>query len=154
MNIIQHIQAQVSRAVAEHYHAEVLPETVLVNATPPEFTGQYSVVVFPFVKLAGKAPDAVANDIGAFVQAQLPAVKAFNVVKGFLNIEVDAAYWHAFLQEVLHNPGFGRSHRARHHYHHPPPRFSRRRERGDHKQAFRSAQGATEGRSAAPHLCA
>ena len=108
MNIIQHIQAQVSRAVAEHYHAEVLPEAVLVNATPPEFTGHYSVVVFPFVKLAGKAPDAVANDIGAFVQAQLPAVKAFNVVKGFLNIEVDAAYWHAFLDGVLHNPGFGR----------------------------------------------
>ncbi len=108
MNIIQHIQTQVSLAVAECYNAAVTPELVLVNATPPEFTGHYSVVVFPFVKLAGKAPDAVANDIGAFLQANLPAVKAFNVVKGFLNIEVDAAYWHAFLDEVLHNPGFGR----------------------------------------------
>ncbi len=108
MQLIESIQSQVSKAVEALYQSTIPSESVLVNTTPPEFAGQYSVVVFPFVKWAGKAPDAVANEIGAHLLAQIPEIKAFNVVKGFLNLEIGSTYWHDFLSKTVGNPHYGR----------------------------------------------
>lgn len=108
MNIINIFQTAVAQAVETLYGEPTEPGKVQVNPTPANFTGDYSVVIFPFVKLAKKAPDVVANEIGALLQEQLPDVKAFNVVKGFLNLEVADSYWQGFLQAVTEDPHYGR----------------------------------------------
>ncbi len=108
MNIIEKLQAAVAQAVEQLYGEATEPSKVLINTIPPDFTGDYSVVVFPFVKAAKKSPDAAASEIGAVLEQNVPEIKSFNVVKGFLNLEISDAYWHSFLQSTSDNPAFGR----------------------------------------------
>lgn len=107
-NIVSILQDAVAKAVAELYGEATDPAKVQVNTTPSEFTGDYSVVIFPFVKIAKKAPDAAAAEIGAHVQDNISEILSFNVVKGFLNLEISDAYWQQFLQETATAPDFGR----------------------------------------------
>ncbi|MEO6758046.1 MAG: arginine--tRNA ligase, partial [Saprospiraceae bacterium] len=104
MKIVSIFQNAVAQAVERLYGEPVDLNKVQVNPTPPDFTGDYSVVIFPFVKLAKKAPDVVAAEIGSFLQERLPQVKVYNVVKGFLNLEIVDAFWLDFLQSVVMNP--------------------------------------------------
>jgi arginyl-tRNA synthetase len=99
--MVEQIKQQVAAAVA-HLYGE-MPDSSKIQVTPTssEFVGDYTVVVFPFVKAARKSPDAVGAEIGTLVQQALPAISAFNVIKGFLNLALGADYWHQFLGEVL-----------------------------------------------------
>jgi arginyl-tRNA synthetase len=108
MSIITIVQNAVAQAVEQLYGEPTDPAKVLVNTTPPGFTGDYSVVVFPFVKISKKSPDAAAAEIGALVQEKVGAIRAHNVVKGFLNLEIDDAYWHSFLNDVALHTDFGK----------------------------------------------
>jgi arginyl-tRNA synthetase len=107
-NIISTLQNAVAQAVEKLYGEATEAAKVQVNPTPPDFAGDYSVVVFPFVKIAKKAPDAAATEIGEFLKKNVAEIKSFNVVKGFLNLEISDAYWQSFLQSVSANSDFGR----------------------------------------------
>ena len=108
MNITSTLQNAVAQAVEQLYGEKPEVAKVLINPTPPDFTGDYSVVIFPFVKLAKKSPDAAAMEIGEFLQKNVAEIRAYNVVKGFLNLEISNNYWQGFLQSVVSNPSFGR----------------------------------------------
>ncbi len=108
MNIINTLQSAVAQAVEQLYGEATDASKVLVNTTPADFTGDYSVVIFPFVKVAKKSPDVAAAEIGAALQQNVPEIKAFNVVKGFLNLEISDVYWHNFLQSLGSDPQYGR----------------------------------------------
>lgn len=108
MNIISSIQNAVAQAVAHLYSEVTDPGKVLVNPTPPDFIGDYSVVIFPFVKVAKKSPDVAAAEIGAWVAQNVAEVQGFNVVKGFLNLEISDLYWKGFLQSLDAAPDYGR----------------------------------------------
>jgi arginyl-tRNA synthetase len=107
-NIVSILQHAVAAAVTELYGEPTDAAKVQVNTTPADFTGDYSVVIFPFVKVAKKAPDTAAAEIGAFLQERVSEIRAFNVVKGFLNLEISDVYWQQFLQATAANPDFGR----------------------------------------------
>jgi arginyl-tRNA synthetase len=68
--------------------------------TRPEFEGDVTINVFPFLKLSGKGPEQTAQAIGEHLVAHVPVVERFNVVKGFLNIVIGDAYWLGFLREA------------------------------------------------------
>jgi len=108
MNIVSTLQKAVAQAVEHLYGESTDPGKVLVNPTPPDFTGDYSVVIFPFVKIAKKSPDAAAAELGEYLSKTLPDIKGFNVVKGFLNLEIGDAYWQSLLQFVVADAAFGR----------------------------------------------
>lgn len=108
MNIVSTLQKAVAQAVEQLYGEVTDPAKVLVNPTPPDFTGDYSVVIFPFVKISKKSPDLAASEIGEYVAKNIPEIKGHNVVKGFLNLEISDSYWQGFLQSVATNPDFGR----------------------------------------------
>ena len=108
MTILETLQNAVAQAVQQLYGEGVEASSVQVNATPAEFTGDYTVVIFPYVRLARKAPDVAGAEIGAFLEKNIPEVQAFNVIKGFLNLELSASYWQAFLQKILADKDFGR----------------------------------------------
>jgi arginyl-tRNA synthetase len=108
MDIISSFQNAVSEAVDQLYGHTVEPASVQVQPTSADFSGDYTIVVFPYVKAGRKAPDAVGAEIGAYVQGKLPFISDFNVIKGFLNLELSPAYWQAFLAGMLTKPGFGR----------------------------------------------
>lgn len=64
-----------------------------VQTTRAEFEGERTIVVFPFVRLAKKSPEATAEDIGNYLKENVEDVVAFQVVKGFLNLSISDSYW-------------------------------------------------------------
>ena len=105
--IEQNIQKAVSSALNKLYNIEVVPETVVLQTTKKEFTGDYTVVVFPYVKQARKSPEMVANELGAAVKEMVDEVSDFNVIKGFLNFSVSDSYWAGFVNECNGNESYG-----------------------------------------------
>lgn len=75
-------------------------EAFTFQATRPEFEGDVTINVFPFLKVSGKGPEPTAQAIGEHLQANVDVVERFNVVKGFLNIKIADSYWLGFLKEV------------------------------------------------------
>lgn len=107
MNIVSIIQQGVIQGALQLYNLEINAEDVPLNTTRKEFEGDYTLVVFPFTKHVKKNPEAIGNELGAYVVEHVQYIKAYNVIKGFLNLVVDDQYWHDFLQDIYDNPQFG-----------------------------------------------
>ena len=105
--IEQKLQQAVADALNRLYSLEVSPDTVVLQATKKEFTGDYTVVVFPYVKQARRSPEQVANELGAMVKESVSEVAGFNVIKGFLNFEIADNYWVDFVSEKNLDTSFG-----------------------------------------------
>ena len=115
------IAAALKDVLKELYNLDIEIDKSLVQKTRKEFEGDFTIVVFPYVKAARKAPDAVANEIGAKLQEKLNAfttadgvhgsISAFNVVKGFLNIKLSGAFWTHTLEEIAARPDYGQRRR-------------------------------------------
>lgn len=101
------LQQAVSSALRSLYNIEAAPETVVLQSTKKEFVGDYTVVVFPYVKQARKSPEMVANELGAAVNELVDEVSGFNVIKGFLNFSVADGYWAKFVEERVGDTGYG-----------------------------------------------
>ena len=81
---------------------------VQLQETRAEFEGQLTLVVFPFLKMSKKAPEATAQEIGEQLVAKVPEViSKFNVIKGFLNLTINPAQWIELLESIQQNPTFG-----------------------------------------------
>ena len=108
---------KVQEAVKNLYGVEITPAQVQFQKTRAEFEGDITLVVFPFVKAARKAPAQVAQEVGealcgssAVVQdgsASFNIVEKYNAVQGFLNLSIAQSYWIEQLQEIAQNDSFG-----------------------------------------------
>ncbi len=107
-NVIQIIQDKVSEAVQELYQTDFPATQVPVNTTRKEFEGDYTVVVFPFTKAARKGPEAIAQEIGEYLEGAVAEIERFNVVKGFLNLVVSDDYWKNFLLDMATEEEYGK----------------------------------------------
>ena len=107
MSIDKVISSAVANAVKALYDIEVSADSIVPQATRKEFEGNLTIVVFPFVKAARKAPEAVAAEIGQWLVESEPAVEKFNVVKGFLNIVITPTYWNSVLESIETAPHYG-----------------------------------------------
>lgn len=107
MSIDNIIAQAVSKAVKELYGIDTPAESIVPQATRKEFEGNLTVVVFPWVKAARKAPDAVGKEIGEWLEVNEEAVEKFNVVKGFLNITVAPKFWNSVLSHIAETPDYG-----------------------------------------------
>ena len=100
MDLIQQLTEGVISGVQELYGEAPDSGKVNLSVTRKEFEGDYTVVVFPFTKLAKKKPEQIGEELGQYMVNNLPNVSAFNVIKGFLNLSVDDAYWINYLNVV------------------------------------------------------
>ena len=96
---------KVQEAVKNLYGIEVTEQQVQLQKTRPEFEGDITLVVFPFVKAARKAPAQVATEIGEALQGDL--VEKFNAVQGFLNLSIAQTYWLEQLQTIANTENYG-----------------------------------------------
>lgn len=96
---------KVQEAVKNLYGIEVSEQQVQLQKTRPEFEGDITLVVFPFVKAARKAPAQVAAEIGEALQGDL--VEKFNAVQGFLNLSIAQTYWLEQLQTIANTDNYG-----------------------------------------------
>ena len=104
MNLITLLKQTTSASLDSLYQVKIQPEQVLVNATKPEFEGDYTIVLFAFVKQLGKNPEVVGNELGNAMQKALPTIiTEFNIVKGFLNFTISNDYWFEFIKNLSPN---------------------------------------------------
>jgi arginyl-tRNA synthetase len=110
MSVVNRIKETAASSIHQLYGSSVVPEQVLVNQTKPEFEGDYTVVLFAFVKELKKSPEQLGQELGTEMVARFPELfTSYNVVKGFLNLTINASYWSQFLGNQYHNQQFGHS---------------------------------------------
>ena len=89
------------------YGQEVPAAQVQLQKTKKEFEGHLTLVVFPFLRLSKKTPEQTAQEIGEYLLANEPAVAAFNVIKGFLNLTVASSAWIELLNDIQADAQYG-----------------------------------------------
>lgn len=94
------LQKAVSEALKNLYNIDTPAENVVLQKTKKEFSGDYTIVVFPFVKQARKSPEMVAGELGEAVKNMLEEVSDYNVIKGFLNFTVSDGYWTSYADSI------------------------------------------------------
>lgn len=97
---------QVKEAVKNLYGVDAEDKMVQLQKTRPEFEGNITVVVFPFVKAARKAPAQVAEEIGQQLLTS-PVVAKFNAVQGFLNLTIADTFWLEQLEIIAQDAHYG-----------------------------------------------
>ena len=108
MEIASKITTAVQAVIEELYGVQVPEKMVQLQETRAEFEGQLTLVVFPFLKMSKKAPEATAQEIGEQLVVRVPEViSKFNVIKGFLNLVINPAQWIELLESIQQNPTFG-----------------------------------------------
>ena len=108
MSVVLQIKEATAKAINHLYGIEIPPQEILVNETKPEFEGDYTVVLFAFVKQLKKSPDLLGQELGDYLAAQDSTLfSAYNVIKGFLNLSITETHWFNFLQGAYTNHHFG-----------------------------------------------
>lgn len=107
MTIESIIAEGVVKAVKELYGADVQADKVMPSATRKDFEGDFTVMVFPLVRMSHKSPEETGTEIGEWMTKNVPAIEKFNVVKGFLNLSVSATYWLNLLHGIAADPDWG-----------------------------------------------
>lgn len=100
MKIEDKLTESVLRGVKELYGADVPAKMVQIQKTKKEFEGHLTLVVFPFLKISKKGPEQTAQEIGEYLKQNEPAVSAYNVIKGFLNLTVASDVWVELLNRI------------------------------------------------------
>jgi arginyl-tRNA synthetase len=99
MNILTTLVEKTQEAITQLYG---LSDTnISFEQTNSKFDGDLTFVVFPYLKHSKKRPEDTAKEIGDYIFNKMKAIKSFNVVKGFLNIEFSDDYWLNVLQSRI-----------------------------------------------------
>lgn len=104
----QLLSVQVAGAVKELFGSAIDPASVTFQKTNPQFEGDITLVVFPYVKMAGKSPEQTGQLIGEYLQKNVSEVASWNVVKGFLNVVINSKYWIETFVHLKHDETWGR----------------------------------------------
>src|ERR1022692_4526413 len=92
--------------------ASVTISMISVSQTKPEFTGDYTIVLFPFLKLLKQKPDAIGNQLGDYLLEKTELFTSYEIVSGFLNLTVRDRYWVSFLMNHFTDTLFGQKCKA------------------------------------------
>jgi len=101
------LQNKTCEAIQNLYGSAVELQTIQVQQTKKEFDGDLTIVIFPLLRASKKGPEQTAEEIGKYLLEQVAEVSSYNVIKGFLNIEISPSYWFSSLNAAIENPTFG-----------------------------------------------
>lgn len=107
MTIEQQLFTVIEAGISELYGVSVTKEQIQIQKTKKEFQGHFTLVVFPLLRISKKSPEQTAQEIGEYLQLHSPVVASFNVIKGFLNLEIAGSRWIALLSELNSKPAYG-----------------------------------------------
>ena len=105
MNIYSTLTKNISEALHHLYGVQI--NDFEFQATRKEFSGDITLVVFPLLRHIKGNPVAIGESVGEFLVGKIDEVKGFNVVKGFLNIELSDSYFLSFLNSALNDTQYG-----------------------------------------------
>jgi arginyl-tRNA synthetase len=109
MSIVKSLQKSTVESLTALFNQPFTEKDFQVNATKPEFEGDYTVVLFSLVKSLKLSPDAIGNQLGTHLITNYPDLfTAYNIIKGFLNLTVADKYWMEVLQKNYNDICFGK----------------------------------------------
>jgi arginyl-tRNA synthetase len=104
------IKQTTANALQALYGVAIPASSIQVNTTKPEFDGDYTVVLFGFVKTLQKKPETLGNELGNYLlESDSVLFSSFNIVKGFLNLSITDRFWLKFITANSTNNNFGLS---------------------------------------------
>ena len=101
------IASKASEAIKALYGADVEASALQVSVTRKEFEGDYTLVVFPLLRVSRSTPENTGKAIGEWLVANVPEISGFNCVKGFLNLLFSNIYWNELFSEIASDETFG-----------------------------------------------
>ena len=107
MNIENKLIESVIAGLRALYGQDVPAAPVQLQKTKKEFDGHLTLVVFPFLRMSKKGPGQTAEEIGAYLVANEPAIAGYNVIKGFLNLTIASAVWIELLNTINADVQYG-----------------------------------------------
>ncbi len=108
MILIQEIILEgLKTAIKELYNTEAKPGQLQIQKTRKEFEGDYTIVVFPLLKISNKSPEITATELGDYLLHSKKEISDFNVIKGFLNLKTGEALWIEILRDIRKAEKFG-----------------------------------------------
>ena len=107
MTLTQQIEDLLLKAIPALYHQSIDASFIQIQKTRKDFEGELTIVTFPFVKFARKSPEAIGAELGEWLVANAALVKGYNVIKGFLNLSIDATYWLHSLNTIASEKHYG-----------------------------------------------
>jgi arginyl-tRNA synthetase len=105
MDIEKLIVQDIVKAFQQLYQHSLPEDDIKLQPTRKEFAGSHTFVVFPYARIAQKSPQDTAQELGQYLRKQSSLVKDFNVVKGFLNLEIKETTWLNVLKGILQSAG-------------------------------------------------
>ncbi len=91
------LREKIREAVKVLYNSEVTEDLIQVQETKKDFRGDFTLVVFPLLRFSKNTPEKTGEKIGEYLVNKFTAVTAFNVIKGFLNLEISDNWWLEYL---------------------------------------------------------
>ncbi|MBQ9877609.1 MAG: arginine--tRNA ligase [Bacteroidales bacterium] len=101
------IASKAAEAINVLYNAGMDASALQVQVTRKEFEGDFTLVVFPLLRVSRTSPEATGTAIGEWLKANVPEISGFNVVKGFLNILLSSLYWNELFTAISQDASFG-----------------------------------------------
>lgn len=109
MSVVQSIRTAAAAAIKALYEQTIPAKDIAINTTKPEFEGEYTVLVFPFTKFSRLKPEETADQLGKYLtEHYADLVAGYNVIKGFLNLQIHSQYWAQYLQQNFSNRNIGK----------------------------------------------
>ena len=105
MSLQQILLENTQKAIAEHYGQHI--ENIEIQLTRKEFEGDYTLVLFPLLKLIKAKPEQIGEVLGSYLTKHVAEVTAYNVVKGFLNLSIADSYFLSFFGEIVAQDRYG-----------------------------------------------
>ena len=109
MSIVKQIQEATVKSLSSTFNETFSEKDFQINQTKPEFEGEYTIVLFSLVKSLKKSPDEIGNELGNALLKDFPHLfSAFNIIKGFLNLNITNSFWIALLQKNHNDICYGK----------------------------------------------
>lgn len=106
--MIQEILTKATLEAINQLYGEIVNrKLVQVQKTRPEFEGDITIVVFPFLRVSKKGPEQTAHELGKLLNSEIKEIDDYNVIKGFLNLSISNEYWLNFFNQEKSNSTFG-----------------------------------------------
>lgn len=99
MSLVKQIKPLVAKGLKELYDIDINEQDLTISTTKPEFEGDYTLVLFSFVKSLKRSPEVIGKELGNLLTDQHATIfHSYNVIKGFLNLTITNDYWINFLE--------------------------------------------------------
>ncbi len=107
MEFISNLKEKITEGVTDLYGQEIDEKLIQIQNTRKDFTGDFTVVTFPLLRFSKKSPEQTGEDLGKYLTDNIEEINSFNVIKGFLNLELSQNFWLDQFKTAWQNESFG-----------------------------------------------